>query len=241
MKVRRASDDADLICDDVGALSSFGLGTTLHCDTLYDQTGGGNHMIQTTDANQPTVLIETGDVIALDYNNGNDTRLVAASLAPSTASDWEFLIVGKHQSHGVTSMYMNTGNADAANGYFYQGKRGGLVRLQQGYENDAATAADGFPDINYGTGNNLVILGRYNSAGTFQNRAYNEAFQSTTAWSGTTTLNRTAIGALKSLVLDRPAHREMYINALIQPTLSTQEWSTIGARLAAQFSASVMS
>jgi hypothetical protein len=91
IRVRRASDNAeqDIGFDgqdlDTAALTTFCTGTNCFLRTVYDQSGNGYDVVQTTTSNQPKIydsstgVLLSGGLAAFDFNSANSQRLAATS------------------------------------------------------------------------------------------------------------------------------------------------------------------
>lgn len=93
IRVRRSSDDAEqnISADadnrtDQSAMTAFAAGSDLYLVTMYDQTGNGHDLTQSTAANQPKIatagVILTGSNgrVRGDFSGGTSIRLVNTSI-----------------------------------------------------------------------------------------------------------------------------------------------------------------
>ena len=110
VRVRRSSDNAqkDFTAAEVsdGSLASWvGAGNNGFVRTWYDQSGNGNNAVQTTSANQPTI-VSSGSVIleagkpTLQFDGIND-KLQADGV--SLAQPFQFFFVAKETTDGTAS------------------------------------------------------------------------------------------------------------------------------------------
>jgi len=110
VRVRRSSDNAqkDFTAAEVsdGSLASWvGAGNNGFVRTWYDQSGNGNNAVQTTSANQPTI-VSSGSVIleagkpTLQFDGIND-KLQADGV--SLAQPFQFFFVAKETTNGTVS------------------------------------------------------------------------------------------------------------------------------------------
>jgi hypothetical protein len=91
IRVRRASDNTEQNIGfdgqdlDTAALTTFCTGTNCFLRTVYDQSGNGYDVVQTTTANQPKIydsstgVLLSGGLAAFDFNSANSQRLAATS------------------------------------------------------------------------------------------------------------------------------------------------------------------
>ena len=162
VRVRRSNDNAeqDFTAAEVsdGTLAAWvGAGNNGFVRTWYDQSGNGNNAVQTTSADQPTI-VSSGSVIleagkpTLQFDGIND-KLQADGV--SLAQPFQFFFVAKETTDGTASSSFIDATGQRAN-FFLSASTGTSI-------NAGANLSDGVYPSNVRT----LYTGLYNSANSF--------------------------------------------------------------------------
>ena len=118
VRLRRSADDAEANFAavygtgllDEAAVAAWGGASTLYCTTLYDQSGNGRDVVQTTASKQPTLIL-TGSVPYLQFD-GTDDALDGISLAGFARNVGTCSILAVCRYSGATTNVVQFGNGD---------------------------------------------------------------------------------------------------------------------------------
>ena len=162
VRVRRDNDDAeqDFTATEVsdGTLAAWvGAGNNGLVRTWYDQSGNGNDAVQTTSANQPTI-VSSGSVVleagkpTLQFDGSND-KLQADSV--SLAQPFQFFFVAKETTNDSASSSFIDATGQRAN-FFLSSNVG-----------TAIFAGSSLSDGSYPSNVRTLYTGLYNSTNSF--------------------------------------------------------------------------
>ena len=125
LNLRRASDNATMTAKvltngdlDVASIVAWAGGSNIFVSQAYDQTGAGNHVVQTTSGNQPQLFTSGGpnNKPYVEVVNNTNGQLATAAALPNGTSPSSMTCVANRVSGTDSGAFVNGGGNNRING-----------------------------------------------------------------------------------------------------------------------------
>jgi len=190
---------------DTAALLSF-VGTTAtdygYVQSIYDQTGNGHTLSQTSTSSQPAIVkagavVKVNQLPAMEFDGSNDSLFAATNFNPNPNSHLTTAAVVQHSSLGAGQMYWNSWNSTTSLQIFqHVTMSSSYGRVASRYDNGQLPRCDTTSTLSVDTQYIVTSHFAHNEAvGYFNGTQYNDAFSQDLNADPNSNVNTVRIGA----------------------------------------------